>query len=338
MSPERIELDADIAHTDHGAPPVCPISVVDHGRSSMAAAVRRINENDGCPGRNMPISEPSDACPGDMEPDRMKQEYYGLLNILLPEAIGILNEFRERFPFGLVCYGDDGQLRPLVEDPKFQARAETLLREGEFLDASYFAHDMGARSIVIVTEEWARRLGSGNRVFNRMAQLLAEQRARLPFEGHKNAFQHIAAAMNQTTNISVSFQLFSDREFRANHDGVAPTSVQAAQMHENNLGTAIKQTELHLVRTEPYRRVLKERAIDGGVARVYTDVHGFFELGPDLQLRPRGTKMVDEMARHPIDTSDGRIGCPGKLHVPMIWGWLGELSRKFAFPVLDRTK
>lgn len=138
--------------------------------------------------------------------------------------------------------------------------------------------------------------------------------------------------MAQTLHISASFERFSHNLF-TEQNGRPPTAAEMKQIHQNNLKTAAHLTELHLERTRKIRPAVGAETEEGGMVHRYIDQQHFHLIDNRLQLDAE--TMPQAMQSEPIDSSDGRIGCPGKDQVPGIWKWIEEVSDHYSYRILD---
>lgn len=288
--------------------------------------VNQINEIDGCPDK-IRAGDDTLACPRQRE----KAEYYALLDEVLPDILGITAELRERFPHGLVAYADPDS-SDLVSSLNGEVgqKIKAANNEGNFLDASYEVHDGIARTIDISTEEWLRRGAADDPRFARLTDLTDPER-KVAY-GPIAAQKRISSAMIQTAHISASFDSFIVNMFLESQ-GRMPTTDEIRLIHGQSAITAAKLTELHLLRTRPVRQVLGSKQKPGGIIQLYTD-HSAFAI-TDNRIELTGDCIVGKMQQMPVDTGDGRIGCPGKRHIPAIWGWIDSVSSEYSYPILE---
>lgn len=293
--------------------------------------VKAINRADGCPHRTdaQPIS---DTPVEQLTAAEAKAEYYTLLSGMLPEIIDITRELRETFPHGILAYAEPGSTQIIsgVND-QFHEEIEAAVAERGFGGASYVLHDRIAKSIHIAGEEWLRRKEHGDEAVVRLTDLTDEKR-RTKF-GYAGGQKRVSAAMAQTVHISASFENFIDKIYRAKNGEPASTN-QMAQMYAASEVTAAKLTDLHLNRTRPLRDVMGAETFGDGIVERYTDSSYYDIVGGRLELN--GATLIDRMKEMTIDTSNGRIGCPGKMFIPEIWKWIGGASKEFTWPILNR--
>jgi hypothetical protein len=259
-----------------------------------------------------------------------KQAYYYLLLQFLPAILAVVRELRKRFKFGLVIYADqslgpvEGNIISALEGC-FKTEISLANKSGDFLRASYLVHNAIAVSMEIATEVWAARQNWEDPNLSMLLCLVDKNRQEL-YAG-KAAQKRIASAMLQTLHISSSLERFGYGLFEETYKK-KPTPRQVVKLHRNAMKTAVSLTEFHLERTRQIRPVLGASAEDGIVHR-YVDCRHFRLIGMRIELAP--DSLSSEMVNLPIDAQDGRIGCPGKKHIPEIWKWIESVSAKYSY-------
>lgn len=290
------------------------------------AAIKALNEQDRCPHRS-PAGTPSEISVDDLDTPGKKREYYALLLRHLPTVVGILDGFRRDFPLGLV----ERRSGEIFDASKgdFQERVTQARDRGDYLNASYWVHDQIARSVDAATEVWGDSVDWEEPALRRLNDLVDPHRKAV--YGGRAAQKRISSAMIQTGHISASFERFLFL-LSQEKEGRAPTGTEMKRLHERTLRTAAHLTELHLERTRQIRPAVGAETLEGGIVHRYEDI-SHFRLEDD-RLELIAESITPAMAVHPIDTSDGRIGCPGKAHVPRIWEWIEEVSSQYSYPIL----
>ncbi len=301
-------------------------TLVEDGSASTCTAVRELNLQDGCPYKT-PAGVPSDTDLDELDTPGKKREYYALLTRYLPGVVEVIDDFRAKFPFGLV-EKRDGQVVSSAKGA-FHERIAKAECERDFLGASYRVHDQIARSMDVATEVWADKTNWEDPALKRLNDLVDPKRKAL--YGGRAAQKRIAFAMTQTTNISAGFERFMVRLHNEKY-GKDPSGAELKRMHDRTLRTAIHISWLHLERTRKIRPLLGAEIPEGGIVQRYEhETH--FKLEDD-RLELIANTIVPAMADDPIDSSDGRIGCPGRGHIPKIWAWIEEVSDHYSYPIL----
>lgn len=298
--------------------------------TSTDRIVHAINQNDGCPFKRE-VGEAHSARPREeLTPAEVKGEYYDLLLEDLPGIVGISRKFRLSFPLGLVAYAHpDSPELVSVYERGFHKRLHAAIAERGFEGASYELHNAAARTLDIATEEWLRRIDPTAPHFTRLNELTCPMR-QAKF-GLVAAQKRISSAMIQTVHISASFQRFIVSIFMRKH-GRRPSQQEMDTIYMRSSATAVRLTEFHLLRTRPVREVLGSESFGDGIVHLYTDDSHFDIIDDRIELVSEA--FVEQMASMPVDTSDGRIGCPGKKHISDIWFWLQEISQEHSFHLL----
>lgn len=281
-------------------------------------AVRGLNEQDlVCPAGHRLMQNSK---------SKKKAEYYKLLLTELPAIVSIIRKLRDDFTLGLVRK-EGNQLRSTLK--ALQERCKAASETDSFLDASYWVHNAIAIAIDSATEIWADNADWSEQNLKRLNELVDPER-RAAYGG-RAAQKRISSAMIQTGHISASFERFL---FLMSRDdlGRPPNSSEMLRMHQRTLRTAAHLTDLHLERTREIRPLVGAEGLDGGIIHRYNDMSCFVLEDDRLELN---TRIVTAMDDRPIDSSDGRIGCPGKIHVPEIWQWIEEVSVIHSYSLLD---
>jgi len=304
---------------------------MDKYHGSTSEAVQRINTQDSCPVK-LPSLEPTESDTQEISAQQRKGEYYYFLSKFLPEVVNSVSDLRQNYPLGLVKYEEgDGQPRVVSSiDDKFLGRIEAAKRDNDFLKASYWVHDSIARGIDIATEVWANRLDWQRPDLKRLVDLVDPHRQQL--YGAKAAQKRISSAMIQTLHISGSFERFIYDFFKEQH-GKAPSAEQMQTLHSGTLKTASHLTDLHIERTREIRPLVGAETEEDGIVHRYMDNQYFYLTADRLELKEDALPRA--MAERPIDASDGRIGCPGKVYIPEVWSWVEEVSAKYSYPLLE---
>lgn len=300
--------------------------------SSTSKEVIKINIQDGCPVKipyldlkNTPVSELSLV--------QRKQQYYYLLLTYLPIIMTIVSKIRKDFPYGLVIYADEtaghtyGNLATAITDD-FKAKICLATREKDFLASSYLVHNAIGISIDVATELWAAAADWDSPELRRLLELIDAHRKQV--YGKLAAQKRISSAMLQTVHISASMEKFI-YSFLEEKDCCFLKS-KVASYHKATLKTALCLTELHLQRTREIRPVF-DSTVDGGIIHRYVN-RSLSYLSPE-RLELKEGSLSEAMKGRPIDSSDGRIGCPGKKHIPEIWKWIESVSHKFSYAALE---
>jgi hypothetical protein len=290
--------------------------------------VKTINEATGVAEKRQPGVRGQ--CPfSGLTPAATKETYYALLLPVLPEIMGIVREQRDTFELGLVSRTEKpGQLTSALT-ADFLSKMRSYTTSGDFLKASYWVHCAIFNSIDIATEEWFNRR-AGEPVTKDLNLLTDEKRREM--YGALAAQKRISSAANQAVFISASFEAFSfDKHVAATREVPTPESIET--YHTGSLQTALQLTDLHLNHTRVIRQLLGAAALDGGPVELYQN-------SKDFALTPEGIMILPSLAENllkagvQIDVADGRIGCPGKALVPVIWQWIHEVSRVLSYPAL----
>ncbi len=293
--------------------------------------VQRINAQRGCP---FPIPR-DDRMTGtpvvDLTANARKKEYYHLLDGVLPRVIANVRQFREEFPEGIVKYAPDGTIVSGLAD--LETSVKPFLETGQFFPAAYLVHDAVYRTIDIATEKWLAETDTTSPEYRRINELVDDPRQET--YGNVAIQKRVASAANQTVLISASFQRIIDQQFPKS-EGRPTTSEDMDSIHAASMRMAMPLTQLHILETRFMRKILGGEKFFGSDVEVYTNGE-YFTLDEGM-LKPNGTLMVDALAGYPGNFPDGRIGCPGAKYVPEIWAWLGDLSRKYSYPIIDNKQ
>ncbi|HYF05298.1 MAG TPA: hypothetical protein VEA59_03955 [Patescibacteria group bacterium] len=300
-----------------------------HQLSSTKTAVGTMNKQDGCPHRSRP-AKTTTGCPvSEINVKQRKREYYFLLLAVLPEVMAVTRRLRERHPFGLVKHSRHADLISALDGELLEVFASAWLR-GDYLIASYHAHDQIARTIEVATELWGATANWNSPVLSRLLELVDDHRQAL--FGKLAAQKRICSAMQQTLHISASLDRFGYNLFMlANKTN--PSSKVMRSIHEESLVSAAQLTELHLERTRKIRHVAGAEVEPGGVVHRYVQMQYFYLNGHRVELRE--SELPAAMSEVDIDSADGRISCPGKQFVPEIWSWVTEVCDEFAYGILS---
>jgi hypothetical protein len=285
-------------------PPTCPFSGV------SLTEVRVVNENDRCPKRTKAATRLSTKPVCELSEAEKKQEYYFLLLQHLPIIVG-------------------SYLKPLKGQEHHPSMMTPVVDANTFLDSSYWLHHAIGLLVCKSVELWAQKQNWQDPEMKRLLDLTDEKRKNE--HGTKAAEKRIASAMLQTLHISASLERFTFNLFVKKHDR-QPSPEEIALLHSGNLKSAMALTELHLERTREVRPVLGADALEGGIIGRYIDDSGFILTEERVELA-EGV-LSEKMLDRPIDTKDGRIGCPGAIHVPFLWEWIIESSQKSSYQKL----
>lgn len=302
------------------------IDILEASTAPTCAAIKALNAQDSCPHKS-PIGEPTDTDVEELDTPGKKREYYALLLRHLPTVVGIIDGFRSEFPLGLVSRTKKKTLE--ASNKNLEGKIAQAKDSGDFLTASYWVHDQVARSVDAATEVWGDSVDWDDPALKRLNDLVDPHRKAI--YGGRAAQKKISSAMIQTAHISASFERFLFLLARE-RDGKSPTGAELKRLHERTLRTAAHLTELHLERTRKIRPAVGAETLEDGIVHRYEDI-SHFQLQDD-RLELIASTITPAMAAHPIDTSDGRIGCPGKTHVPKIWEWIEEVSTQHSYPIL----
>lgn len=259
-----------------------------------------------------------------------KQEYYKRLHAMLPQIIAVVKELRSLTDGGVVKYESSGNCKENKGEivSANQDLADATGKVDDFLIASYLTHCAIYRTIDIATEEWLRRLGDKHPLYQKLNELTDSKRTSK--YGNLGAQKRISSAANQTVLISASFDRFAHNLFTANSH--SPCSEQMSTLHSNTLQPTLQLTDLHLEITRHIREVVGSAPINGGEVEVYQNSDDFVVYDDTLLLID---SIIDKLVKRDIDVSDGFIGCPGKPYITDVWNWTGDLSVKYANPLLD---
>jgi hypothetical protein len=289
--------------------------------------VQALNDQRGCPFTMERATEMGVAPVCEMSADDRKREYYYLLDQVLEPVIENVRGFRERFPHGLVEYDADGNIVSSLD--AMRARTVPAVAAGDFVTATYWAHNALYRTIDIATEQWLANADTSSPEYKRINTLVDDER--------KSAYggvaiqKRVSSAANQTVLISASMQRMS--ALLAPDDLGRPiTPAEMMVAHNGNMRFAMPMTQLHLLETRPLREVFGMESLPGGQVEMYTNPEYF--IFHDGALHPNGRAMVAAMATYAGVFPDGRVGCPGRKYVPEIWEWAGEVSGEYAMPAL----
>lgn len=289
--------------------------------------VRDINENRGCP-----YTIDKTSCMGaqpveSMSHDERKQEYYYLLDSVVPEVVDIARGYREKYPGGIATQDEEGTVVSGLEAMK--AKVDPHIRAGNFVAASYWVHDAIAKTFNIAADAWFARTNRQSPEITRINQLVGD-----PYKeayGDQAIQEAVASAANQTVFISAGFQKMTYEQLAKTGTDIRPEEMR--KMHDSNLKFAMPLTNLHFTETGNIIALLQPQAEPNGVAQVYANDKYFIHDGETLASR--GTALVDDLAQHfPGTFPDQRIGCPGAKFVPEIWSWIGDLTEAYACPAL----
>lgn len=305
------------------------------GQTTTPEEVVRMNEQDQCPVKHEPL-HPTDCPIQDISSMQRKQEYYFLLLLTLPHIVRETQMLQEQFPFGLVKYlmpndNENSGSAAIISgcDEEFLSRIQVAVSRQDYLTASYWCHHQVGQTINIATELWANKANWNEPSLARLASLVDDQRQSM--FGAKAVQKRIASAMLQTLHIRASFDRFIFNFYRT-QNGHAPSSQIQARLCDGSLKTAAHLTDLHLERTRQIRPAVGAESEIGGLIHRYVDDSHFYLSDERLELK--ADSLPDAMAGLPINTSDGRISCPGKAYVGEIWQWLGGVCDKYAYPIL----
>ncbi len=293
--------------------------------------VQALNEQRGCPHLMNRATEISDVLVDEMTPSDRKREYYYLLEQVIEPVIDNVRGFREKFPHGLVEYDESGQIVSALD--LMRARTEPAVAAGDFVTATYWAHNALYRTIDIATERWLATTDTESPTYQRINSLVDDERQSK--YGGVAIQKRVSSAANQTVHISCSMQRMA-AVLAPDELGRPITSSEMQEAHYENMRFAMPMTQLHLLETRPLREAFGMESLPGGQVEMYTNPEFF--VFQDGALHPNGEAMVAAMANYPGVFSDGRVGCPGKKYVPEIWDWAGEVSAQFAMPALAQPE